>query len=153
MPIARDYVQPVANLREFLRDYKEDNALTDLEENTDNQLQLSLSDALDYINTAYPPVTLYTIIDIPSWTVVRDRAVLSIIQSNMIKSARNLHSYTDQGGVDIREEDVYGRYVNLYNVLLAKNELHIQRFKTATNVDGGYGGVESEYIYEYNDWY
>ena len=153
MPLLRDYVIPVAKLRDFIRDFKEENVLLELEENTDAQLQRSLEDALDYINTAYPPVTIYLITDIPSWTVVRDRAVLNIIQSNMIKSGRNTLTYTDQGGVNIREEDTYGRYVNIYNILLAKNEMHIQRFKISKNVEGGYGGVESEYVDNYNDWY
>ena len=153
MPLARDYVQPVANLREYLRDYKEENLLIGLEENTDNQLQRALSDALDYINIGYSPTTTYTIVDIPSWTAVRDRAVVGVLRSNIIKSARNLHSYTDQGGVDIREEDVYARYMAILDRLKLDNDAHIQRFKTSENVEGGYGGVSSEYLYESNDWY
>lgn len=153
MPVSRDYVTPVSRLRDFLRDFKATNLLLEMEENTDDQLQKSLEDALDYINTAYPPVTDYSINSVTSWTAVRDRAVLNVLQSNMIKSARNMFSYRDQGGVDIQEEDVYGRYVNIYNILFAKNEAHIQRFKTSDNVNSAYGGVESEYYDEYDNHY
>lgn len=151
MPLSKAYVQPVTKLRDFIRDYKEDNSLLDGEENTDQQLQRALEDSLDYFNTSYQPITEYTISDIPSWVIVRDRAAINILQSNILKSARNMIQYTDQGGVNIREEDVYGRYINIFNVWLAKNEAHIQRLKANYNIDGCYGGVESEYIYEYND--
>lgn len=153
MALKKEFILPVSKFREFLRDFKEENDLTELEENTDIQLQRALEDALDYINTAYPPLTKYTITGIPSWTVVRDRGVLNVLVSNMIRSGRNMFQYNDQGGVNVVEDDVYGRYVNLYNMLLAKNEMHIKRFKMADNVEGAYGGVDSEYVEEYHDRY
>jgi len=151
MAVNAEYAVKIQRLRTFLRDIIEENVLNEKEENSDSELQMALEDALDYVNQGTQPTTTYTINTFPVFSILRDRAVIEVISSNMILSARNQHSYTDAGGVNLREEDVYGRYINLYNMLIARNDAAIRTFKTNANIDAAYGGESSEFQDNYYD--
>ena len=62
-----------------------------------------------------------------------------------ILSARNTLTYNDTGGVTVQDFDVYGRYINYFNILINKYRQHLIDFKRNINIDGCYGGVSSEY--------
>ena len=62
-------------------------------------------------------------------------------------AARNTLTYSDSGGVTVQDMDKYGRYVNYFNVLIAKFQRGVTNMKVGQNVDEGYGGIHSEYWY------
>jgi hypothetical protein len=142
-------IQPLVDrLRRYLDDFPEVNELIEKEESSDQYLYEALEDALTEINEEYPPaeVKWNTLLDAP-WTILKTGAVLSILVGKGISSARNQLSYSDAGGLQIREFDTYGKYMAFYNMLIAKHSRSVMAAKRAKNIEGTYGGVHSEYIY------
>jgi len=135
----------VDKFRDFLRDREELNILIEKQESTDLDLYQALQDGLDAINYEYGYQTSYTLDDFPSWKILRDAATLEVLTSAGIHSARNQLSYNDAGGVNIQDIDVYGRYINYYNVLVNKVRAAVTNFKMQKNIDDAYGGSESAY--------
>jgi hypothetical protein len=135
----------VDKLRDFLRDRAELNILLEKQESTDQDLYQALQDGMDAINYEYGYETNYTLSDFPSWKIIRDAALLEILTSAGIHSARNMLTYNDAGGVTIQDMDVYGRYINYYNVLITKIRTSIQNFKIQSNINNAYGGSYSAY--------
>lgn len=135
----------VDKLRDFMRDRDELNLLLDTRESTDQDLYQALLDGIDAINFEYGYETSYTIYDFPSWKIMRDAALLEILVSAGLHSARNTLTYNDSGGVVVQDLDVYGRYINYYNILINKIRQSITNFKISKNLDNGYGGSGSAY--------
>ncbi len=69
-----------------------------------------------------------------------------------ILSARNTLTYNDTGGVTVQNFDVYGRYINFFNILINKYRNQVTSLKRSNNVEAGYGGVYSEYA-NFSDTY
>ena len=72
-------------------------------------------------------------------------ATLQILTSKGILSARNTLTYQDSGGVTVQDSDKYGRYINYYNLLLARYSRGVTNMKIGKNIESAYGGVKSEY--------
>lgn len=146
--VPTEYVGMVKRLRGFLNDTVEQNDLRGVEESTDLELFTALEDTWDEVNTAFEPVDLsFKTPKKTPWSVLRLGAVLHVLSSKGIGSARNTLSYNDSGGVSIQENDEYGRYVNLHNILVGEYRRRAQAAKRKLNMDGAYGGVDSEYSY------
>lgn len=79
------------------------------------------------------------------WSILRQGAVLHVLQSKSILSARNILSYGDSGGITVKDMDVYGRYIALFNAFLTQYRRGAMGLKRSLNINGGYGGVYSEY--------
>lgn len=136
----------ITRLRRYLNDTAEQNELHLIEESSDYELFIALQDALDDINYSYQPETVYKISDFPSWGLLRDQALIHVLTMKGLHSARNTLSFNDAGGINVQDEDVYGRYINYYNVMIAKVDRKIMEFKRSKNIDNCYGGVHSEYL-------
>ena len=137
--------EAVSKLRNFIKDKEALNTVLEREENTNTELEDYITDALDALNHLTPPITNWTIETVPSWTMVKHGAVLEILTSNGILSARNTYNYSDGFGVNISDSDYWGRYINYYNVLINKYMMMVQNYKRAYNIDNCYGGIDSEY--------
>ncbi len=135
----------VRKFRRFIKDDADLNTLLEAEENTDQFLYDCLVDAVDEINYFNEPQTAYTVLDFPSWFVLRQTATLQYLIGCGIHSARNQFNYSDGSGIQVQDADTYGRYINLYNVLINKQREILTNFKRKLNIDGCYGGVDSEY--------
>jgi hypothetical protein len=59
-------------------------------------------------------------------------------------------TYNDSGGITVKDTDVYGRYMALFNMLINKYRRSAMAFKRNMNMNGGYGGSHSEYS---DNWY
>tara|TARA_Y100000310_G_scaffold335176_1_gene416566 strand:- start:3462 stop:3953 length:492 start_codon:yes stop_codon:yes gene_type:complete len=136
----------VDRVRSYLGDFATANKLDAVEECTDTEIFTALQDALEEINYEFLPQTSYTFQDVPSFHILQQGAVLEILTRKGILSARNTITYNDSGGVTVQDTDKYGRYVNYFNVLIAKYQKGIQLMKVGKNVELGYGGVHSEYL-------
>ena len=146
------YLPWINRLRAFLIDYVETNPLIAKEENSDDSLQFAIEDAMEFIGKSYQPTLTYTVRDIRGtvpWFLVRDGAIINVLKSNLINSARNQHSYTDSGGVQERDLDTYGRYINILNIMESRWDAELRKFKAALNIEQGYGGVSSEFALHY----
>ena len=144
----------ITRLRMFLIDFTRTNELLNDQESTEEEIQYALEDSLEYINFAYQPRTVYSYGDVAStipWYLVRDGAVINVLKSNMLNSARNQHTYSDSGGVQGQDQDVYGRYINLINIMETQFKRDVKEFKSAVNLNSGFGGVSSEYSLRYEN--
>jgi bifunctional N-acetylglucosamine-1-phosphate-uridyltransferase/glucosamine-1-phosphate-acetyltransferase GlmU-like protein len=59
-------IEAVSKLRNFIKDKEALNTVLEAEENTNTELEDYITDALDAINNLTPPVTHWTIEDVPS---------------------------------------------------------------------------------------
>ncbi len=137
----------VVRLRRDLRDFVSKNELKETEENTDLELYYSLLNAaLEIKNEVSMIIELNSLIEIP-WNILSTGATIDVLESESIRSARNTLSYNDAGGINVQESDVYGRYVNLFNMLKAGYQSAIRNWKASKNIESCYGGVHSDYNY------
>ena len=138
----------VLRLRRYLEDFTESNELLGVEESTDLELFNALIDTWDQVNNEFEPVDLHTshFSRIP-WSILRQGAVLNVLVSQSILSARNVLSYNDSGGITVKDQDVYGRYMALFNMLIAQYRRGAQAYKRLMNINGAYGGSHSEYYF------
>lgn len=145
--VPEKYQKHVNRLRAFLQDTTELNELLEGQESTDLDLYRAIIDTWQEINFSFEPTTLFydTIEAIPNWGVLQLGATLQILVSKGILSGRNMISYNDSGGVQVKDTDTYGRYMALFNMLISKYHRQAQAMKRGTNMDGAYGGVYSPY--------
>lgn len=138
----------VDRLRRFLGDNEALNVLTGEQESDDLFLHDCIEDAVDEINS-YGQNTSYTYSSILDgslpWNIVKLGATLQVLTGKGILSARNTISYNDAGGVQVRDVDTYGRYINYYNVLITKYLQQIRQFKYSISINQCYGDYGSEF--------
>lgn len=138
----------VNRLRKYLGDTVELNTLKEVQESTDSELHMALYDTLDEINFEFIPETSYTqLSEWRSWPSLRDGAILNILIMKGILSARNTLTYNDAGGIQVSDMDVYGRYLQYFNMIQAKFRQSVATIKRNQNIEDCYGGVASEYSY------
>ena len=140
----------VDRLRTFINDTAALNDLLEAEESTDLYLYHCLQDALDELNYEITPssVNYSTLAAVPSWNVLKMGATLQVLTGKGIGSSRNTVSYNDSGNLQMKDQDVFGRYINYYNILVAKHLRAAQAMKLASNMDDAWGGSASEYSNE-----
>jgi len=140
--VDRPYVN---RLRRFLQDQGVLNTLDQVQESTNVDLYFALQDTLDEINVTGNVTTYSSFTDVP-WSILKLGGVLNILISQGILSARNQLTYNDTGGIQVSDLDKYGRYVNWFNVLIAKYQRAVISWKLTKNVDEAYGEIPSEYV-------
>ena len=138
-------IEATNRLRNFIKDHEALNVILEREENSNAELEDFIVDALDEINHLYPPKTAWTIDTIGSWNLLKYGAVLQLLTSNGILSARNTYNYSDGFGINISDQDYWGRYINYYNVLVNKYLTMVTNYKRAANIESCYGGLSSDY--------
>jgi hypothetical protein len=156
-----NYQEAAKSFRDFIKDHKQLNMLDREIENTDDDLIEYIKDALNDINLGYDPRTNWALKDIivePGvddgqipWSLVKLGALLQVLTSNGIISARNAVTYSDQGGVTVSDMDKWGRYINYFNVLTAKYERQVMQIKIRRNIQDAFGGASSEFGWSW--WY
>lgn len=149
--VPSEHQKYVDRLRSFLSDTEDLNDLLGEKESTDLELYNNIIDTWDQINNEYDPTDLHIkeLNKIP-WSILQTGATLQVLTSKGILSARNMITYNDSGGITVKDTDVYGRYIALFNMLINKYRRSVIGFKRNLNMNGGYGGEESEYS---NIWY
>lgn len=135
----------VNRLRRDLRDLAEKNELKDMQESTDLELYYSLiNSALEIKNEIGTILEVNSFSEIP-WNILSSGATIDVLENESIRSARNTLSYNDAGGINVQESDVYGRYVNLFNMFQARYQAAVRNWKASKNIESCYGGVYSDY--------
>jgi len=141
---AGSYQLVINKIRNLISDKEELNVLTNEEESTDERMMDYIEKSIDYFNTA-GYTTSFTIKDFPNLGNLIDGTIIQILIGEGILSARNLLTYNDSGGVQVSDFDKYGRYVNWYNVLIAKYTQQVMEIKRSMNVEAAYGNIDSEF--------
>lgn len=129
-------------IRNYTGDFAELNVLLKVQETTDVELNDYIQKAIENFNaTGY--ITSYIMKDYPNMSNLIDGTVIQILIGKGILSARNMLTYQDNGGVTVQDMDTYGRYINLFNVMISKHHQQIIDIKRSINVESVYGQVES----------
>jgi hypothetical protein len=134
-------------IRNFNGDKEELNVLVQAQETTDEEMNDYIYKAIDYFNGHGGNATEYTLSDYPNKGNLIDGTVIQILMGKGILSARNMLTYQDSGGVTVQDFDVYGRYINLFNVFVNKYVQQVSSIKTSLNIDGAYGSISSPMSY------
>ena len=151
MAIPYEHKTHIKRFRRFIKDDEAINTLLEAEENTDQFLYDCLLDTMDEINFTGEPFTEYTLDSITTdnsgvpWIIIRMGATLQFLTGAGIHSARNTFTYSDGSGIQVSDTNVWGRYINYYNVLITKYKDILAGFKRRKNIENCYGGVHSEY--------
>jgi len=139
-------------VRNFTGDFSELNLLLQAEETSDEEFFDYIQKSVEMFNSV-GYLTTYVVSDFPSLDVLVDGTVIQILVGKGILSARNMLTYQDNGGVTVQDLDVYGRYTNLFNVLIAKYMKQATDVKRSINVDKALGNVASPWEIYGNHWY
>jgi len=144
----------VDRLRRFLGDTTELNELLDSEESSDWFLHDSIEDAINEINMmGYETTFIFD--DLPTtipWPLVKLGATLQVLIGKGILSARNVLTYNDQGGVQVTDNEVYGRYINYFNMLVSNYREQVRQWKTQRSINNAYSEFPSELARGYWWW-
>ena len=129
-------------VRNYNGDKEELNVLIREQECTDEELNGYIKKAIEFFN-AVGYQTTYIMSNYPNMGNLIDGTIIQILQGKGILSARNLLTYQDSGGVTVQDFDVYGRYINLYNVFVNKYYTQCMDIKRSINIDNCYGSISS----------
>jgi|AntRauTorckE6833_2_1112554.scaffolds.fasta_scaffold00311_22 hypothetical protein len=137
----------VDRTRSYIQDTAVKNDLEGIEESTDLEIYYALDDTLGELSYEFGPhdMVFNSFSEVPL-RLLQTGAMLNILVSKGLLSARNTLTYTDQGGVTIQDQDQYGRYTVFYNMVINRYRNAAQSWKRSKNINGAYGGVHSEYL-------
>ena len=142
---ADDSVQVMLRqVRSFLRDHPEVNALLDGEETGDPLLELFLDMAIDDWNSTPPLLGPIQVTNHPSRSMVILYVCAMCLWSAAIMQARNNLAYSD-GGISVQTSDKSSIYQQLSAQLMQRYEYMKMRLKKSQNAEMAYGGLLSEY--------
>jgi hypothetical protein len=131
-------------LRFFLRDTPELNRLIRAEESDDGMLEFAIDMAIDDWNFTTPMLRPYTIEDFPSIFMLMHGAVIQVLKAQGLYQARNELTY-QAGGSSIVRSNKSGIYQSWLINFSNEYELKKRNIKIQQNIEGGWGGVASEY--------
>ena len=146
VPVALQYY--VDRLRIWLGDTPELNKLLQIQESSDEFLYVCILDTVDEINNYGAFKSNFSVEEVGGtnlpWFLVKQGATLQMLIGKGILSARNVLTYQDAGGVMVTDMDVYGRYINYFNLLVSKYNKDLNDYKTRLNVAAGFGEFSSQ---------
>lgn len=134
----------VGQVREYLRDFPELNALLNGFENSDVIINLCADLAADDFSTTPPPIGRFTVESHPSFYLLFIGTVIQVLRSAGILQARNNLNYSD-GGLTVATSDKAPMYLTWANMFYQEYELKKRSLKLSMNAAAGYGGIRSEY--------
>lgn len=137
----------VKRTRVFIQDTAEKNDLEGVEESSDIEIYYALQNTLDELSYEFGPHDMIfdTFKQVPL-NILQTGAMLNLLVSKGLVSARNTLTYNDQGGITVQDNDKYGRYTVFYNMVINRYRNAAQGWKRSKNINGCYGGVHSEYL-------
>ena len=137
----------VAMIRLYLRDFPELNRLISGEETSDRMIAWSVVDALDDFNSTPPFIGSYGLTNFPSTSLLREGAVIRVLESVGLLQLRNQMNYSD-GGITVSVSDKSSFLMNWIQMLRASYEQKKTRIKSSLNIELAMEGpgVPSEYF-------
>lgn len=137
----------VAMIRLYLRDFPELNRLISGEETSDRMIAWAVVDALDDFNSSPPFIGNYGLSNFPSLSLLREGAVIRILESVGLLQTRNQLSYSD-GGIQVSVSDKGSMLMGWIQMFRNSYEQKKTRIKASLNVEQAMAGagVSSEYF-------
>lgn len=136
----------IRQVRTWLRDFAEVNALLDGEEFQDGSLELFIDMALDDWSSTPPLIGRVSSVRAhPSRFLLMLKVVQLALMSASFMYARNNLTYSD-GGITVATSDKAPLYLRIEERLRQEYDLQKMRLKRSLNAEQAYGGVHSEYI-------
>lgn len=123
----------------------------DGKEYSDNDIKRYIYRALGRIN-AKPPISQYEMRNFPhkqQWLLIVDGAIIEAMKSAGILKIRNEMNYQDQGGVSVRLEGKGSQYIQTAMSLYQGWREMLLEFKQGISVDEAWGGVKTEFSYNW----
>jgi hypothetical protein len=137
----------VAMIRLYIRDFPELNRLIKGEETSNRMIAWAIIDALDDWNTTPPFIGNASIMNFPSISLLREGAVIRILESVGLLQTRNQMSYSD-GGISVSVSDKTPLLMNWIQMFRQSYEQKKDRMKASMNIEMGMAGTGtfSEYF-------
>lgn len=137
----------VAMIRLYLRDYAPLNRLIEGEETNDRMIAWAIIDTLDDFNTTPPFIGKVGINNFPSLSLLREGAVVKILESTALLQTRNQINYSD-GGISFSVSDKASFLLNWIQMFYQRYEQRKAKMKASINVELAMEGegVLSEYF-------
>lgn len=130
-------------VRDFLRDSKENNHLLDDIENPDALIRLSMDLAISDFN-AIPPKTNFILTGFDYKAVLLYGTCWQLFIGLMALAARNTMSYSD-GGLDIPIEERFPYYAQMAQMFQGMYLAAAKPVKVQLNMESGWDSVRSDY--------
>lgn len=131
-------------LRLFLRDTPELNRLIRKQESNDELLTFAIDMTISDWNSTSPFIDRIHIGNYPSLYLLMHGSVIQLLKTQGIYQARNELNY-QAGGSSFMRFNKSSYYMNWMINLASDYELKKRNMKIAKNIEGGWGGVASEY--------
>lgn len=147
----------VSMIRLYMRDFPELNRLTKGEETSNRMIAWAIIDALDDYNTTPPLLGMSSITNFPSTSLLREGAVIRILESVGLLQTRNQLQYSD-GGLSVSVSDKaplllqwIGMFRNSYETkkLRLKSSINIEQAMAGTGTFSEYFVVNGVYLNNY----
>ena len=142
-----DLLRFVSEVRMYLRDFAELNRLIDGEETSDRMIAWAIIDTLDDYNTTPPFIGSASLNNFPSISLLREGAVIRILESVGLLQVRNQMNYSD-GGVSVSISDKAPLLMGWIQMFRQSYEQKKIRIKSSMNVELAFegDGIHSEYF-------
>jgi hypothetical protein len=134
----------IGQVRDYMRDFPEYNALLDGEETSDGLISLCADLAADDFTNTMPPIGNFQVENHPSLYLLLLGTVIQILRSAGILQARNNLNYSD-GGLTVATSDKAQIYRAYAQWIITEYEHKKRNLKISLNAGAAYGGVRSEY--------
>jgi hypothetical protein len=137
----------VAMIRLYIRDFPELNRLIAGEETSDRMIAWAVVDALDDFNSTPPFIGNFGLTNFPSLSMLREAAVIRILESVGLLQTRNQMNYSD-GGISVSVSDKGQFLMGWIQMFRNSYEQKKIRIKSSLNVEMAFSGagVSSEYF-------
>ena len=131
----------------YLRDFPELNRLISGEETSDRMIAWAVIDTLDDFNTTPPFIGSYGLENFPSLSLLREGAVIKVLESVGLLQLRNQMNYSD-GGITVNVSDKSQFLMGWINMFRNSYEQRKVRIKSSINVEMAFegDGIHSEYF-------
>lgn len=133
----------VQQVRDFLRDSKDNNHLLDDIENGDHMIELAMDLAISDFN-AIPPISSFNLVGFSYKSVLLYGTCWQLFLGLMALAARNTMSYSD-GGLDIPIEERFPYYAQMAQMYQGMYQQMAKAVKIQLNMESGWDSISSDY--------
>lgn len=136
----------VGQIRDYLRDHPQFNALLDDFETSDSIISLCADLAADDFANSPPLIGRYIVENHPSMYLLFLGTLIQVLRSAGFLQARNNLNYSD-GGLTVATSDKAPIYNTMLNNMMQEYEGKKRELKKSMNAMSAYGGIASEYMF------
>jgi hypothetical protein len=142
----------IDRIRIYIRDTKELNKLLGNKFESDvTAIRQAILDSINDWNISQPPLAPIDLRTHPAKLLLIRKACIELIRSAMIWHARE-HMPSQDGGTSADDHAKFGEYSQWIGMVEPDYEKKKEALKVSMNLQQCYGGISSEYAYEWENW-